>query len=163
MTAATDADPMGPQAFRDLLDRHGAAPAAWPAARRAAALALVERDPAARADWQRAQRLDRALATVLAAEPGDGDAALLARIKAAVPQAPAAGDNVVPLVRKRPAPQAGFMPRYWAASAAAVLLAAFLGFKLQPVLDGGTADSTAALETAEFTVVADALEEISWN
>ncbi|WP_439594892.1 hypothetical protein [Falsiroseomonas sp.] len=49
------------QDFGQLLDTHGADPARWPQHLRAAALALRDRDPAARAAWREAARLDALL------------------------------------------------------------------------------------------------------
>lgn len=52
---------IGLDRFRHLLDAHGADPARWPAQERAAALALVEAEPAARALLDEARALDVAL------------------------------------------------------------------------------------------------------
>ena len=67
-----------------LLDRHGAAPARWPAALRPRAQALLAASADARAALADAQRLDAALDAVLAAPPTAP--ALATRIVARAPQ-----------------------------------------------------------------------------
>ncbi|WP_419896660.1 hypothetical protein [Roseomonas sp. USHLN139] len=61
--------------FADLLAQHGPLPARWPAACRAAALALLARDPAAR---------ELQLAAALAASLPPADPAAIARMRAGV-------------------------------------------------------------------------------
>ncbi|MBU8538239.1 hypothetical protein [Falsiroseomonas tokyonensis] len=51
------------QDFRQLLDTHGADPARWPQAMRAAALTLRDRNPQAQAAWREASRLEALLRT----------------------------------------------------------------------------------------------------
>lgn len=65
-------------AFRDLLDRHGAAPGRWPAEVRAEAEALVAADPAAARLLSEARRLDAAVAAATVAPPLD--AAFVGRV-----------------------------------------------------------------------------------
>lgn len=65
-------------AFRDLLDRHGAAEARWPAGVRAEAEALVAADPAAARLLAEARRLDAAVAAATVAPPLD--AAFVGRV-----------------------------------------------------------------------------------
>jgi hypothetical protein len=68
--------------FGEILDAYGADPDRWPADEREAALGLMREDPAARALSERAERLDRALASLDDAEPSRD---LVARVLAAVP------------------------------------------------------------------------------
>ena len=70
---------MSPAAFDRLLDTHGADPARWPAADRAAAMALAAASPAAAARLDEARRLGETLDRLPAAEPSP---ALQARILA---------------------------------------------------------------------------------
>jgi hypothetical protein len=58
--------------FQDLLDAHGAYPAAWPAQKRDAATQLLADKPQARAALERASRLDAAIADRLKAVKDDG-------------------------------------------------------------------------------------------
>lgn len=71
--------PMNPEEFSRLLDTHGADLERWPEAQRAAARALFEASPAARAQWMAARRLDALLAAGRAPPP---DPARQARIVA---------------------------------------------------------------------------------
>lgn len=70
------------EAFRELLDGHGALPERWPAEAREAALDLLQEDAGAREEWQGALDLEAALDDWAVAEPPD-DLAL--RIAAAAP------------------------------------------------------------------------------
>jgi hypothetical protein len=65
-------------AFRDLIDRHGAEPARWPAVMRPAAEAFAAADPAARRLLDDARRLERVVAAVAAPQPVD--AAFVGRV-----------------------------------------------------------------------------------
>ena len=65
-------------AFRDLIDRHGAATARWPAEVRPAAEALASTDPAAARLLDEARRLERLVAE--ATEPSPLDAAFVGRV-----------------------------------------------------------------------------------
>ena len=67
------ASPLTLEGFRDLLDRHGGDLAHWPAGQVAAALALLECSPEARALLDQAQDLDAALASPSKAPPGLGE------------------------------------------------------------------------------------------
>ncbi len=98
--------------FEVLLDAYGADPQRWPQEERAAALALLERDPDARALRAQAARLDALLAT---AEPLEPSPALVARILAAAPTP--VGAKRRPLSFIRPA-------HAWRLAAAAPLAAA---------------------------------------
>ncbi|MBU8546949.1 MULTISPECIES: hypothetical protein [Roseomonadaceae] len=75
--------------FAGMLDTYGTDPARWPPAQRAAALALRDRDPAARAAWVEAARLEALLRARPEETPADRlraaavIAASLARIRAA--------------------------------------------------------------------------------
>jgi hypothetical protein len=84
---------LSPARFRALLDAYGAAPERWPAADRAAALALLAESPEAREQQAHAARLDALLDMVAAPEPS---AELRARVLA---QSPA----VRPQLRRAPA------------------------------------------------------------
>ena len=66
------------EAFRDLLDRHGAEPARWPAAVRPAAVAFAAADPAAGRLLDGSRHLARLIAA--AAVPQPVDAAFVGRI-----------------------------------------------------------------------------------
>jgi hypothetical protein len=66
------------EAFRDLIDRHGAEPARWPLAVRAAAVAFAGGDPAACHLLDDARRLERLVAAVAAPQPVD--AAFVGRV-----------------------------------------------------------------------------------
>ncbi|MGX9965191.1 hypothetical protein ACVFYP_17805 [Roseomonas sp. F4] len=74
--------------FAEMLDTYGADPARWPPGRRAAALALRDRDPAARAVWMEAARLEALLRARPEETPADRlratavVAASMARIRA---------------------------------------------------------------------------------
>lgn len=96
--------------FEVLLDAYGADPERWPEAERAAALALLQRDPDARAMRAQAARIDALLGL---AEPVEPSPALVARILAAAP-APA-GAKRRPLSFLRP--RAAHAWRYVAAAA----------------------------------------------
>jgi hypothetical protein len=69
--------------LEQLLDAYGAAPERWPSAERAAAEHLIARSPAARACWDEAAALDRALDALPAEQP---DPRLAARVLAAAPR-----------------------------------------------------------------------------
>ncbi|NKC31676.1 hypothetical protein [Falsiroseomonas selenitidurans] len=70
---------MNTEQFTRLLDTHGTEPDRWPAAQRAAALALCAVSPAAHGQWMAAKRLDALLAAARAPVP---DASRQARIVA---------------------------------------------------------------------------------
>jgi hypothetical protein len=60
---------MSPTEFQSLLDTYGADPARWPAAHRTPMLAVIERNPQARALLREAQALDRVLDTAPRVDP----------------------------------------------------------------------------------------------
>lgn len=66
------------EAFRDLVDRHGADPIRWPSTVRPLAEALTAADPAARRLQDDARRLERLVASVAAPQPVD--AAFVGRV-----------------------------------------------------------------------------------
>lgn len=100
--------------FDVLLDAYGADPERWPEAERAAAMALLQRDPEARALRAQAARLDGLLAL---AEPVEPSPALVARILAAAPAPADAKRRPLSFLRPRPA-------RVWRYAAALAPLAA---------------------------------------
>ena len=69
-------------AFRDLLDRHGAAIARWPSDVRPAAEALLAADPVAARLFDETRRLERLVADATAAPPLD--AAFVGRVMARI-------------------------------------------------------------------------------
>lgn len=73
--------------FERLLLAHGADSAGWPAGARAAAEALLVRDPAARALLEESERLDATIAAAAAVPAAGG--ALAARILARLDEEPA--------------------------------------------------------------------------
>ena len=84
--------PLSPAAFDRLIDIHGGDPTRWPAADRAAALALAAASPAAAARLEEARHLDRLLDRLPSADPSP---ALQARILADA-------DRLLPPVDGRP-------------------------------------------------------------
>jgi len=101
--------------FAVLLDAYGADPERWPEGERAAALALLRREPEAQALRARAARLDALLAVAAASQPSP---ALVARILAAAPAPAGATRRPLAFLRR---PQAA---RAWRYAAAAVPVAA---------------------------------------
>jgi len=73
--------------LKTVLDAYGGAPARWPADERAGLLALIRREPAARAMLDEAGSLDALLAEAPGAPPPD--AALMARLMGAAQNTPA--------------------------------------------------------------------------
>lgn len=142
-----------------LLDAYGADPARWPAAERAAALALLATDPAARAWLEQARRLDRALDALPPAPAPAGD--LAARIRAAAQQRNAGAAALLPA--SQPVPLAGPVAansnrpawRFPAALVASALFGLWLGFATGPfpIDSGGTID-LAALDQQDVAVLA---------
>lgn len=142
---------MDMQRLEVLLDAYGADPARWPAAERAAALALLAADPAAQAWLEQARRLDRALDALPPAPAPAGN--LAACIRAAAQQrdaGPAAPKPIpVPANSNRPA------WRFPAALVASALFGLWLGFATGPfpIDSGGTID-LAALDQQDVAVLA---------
>lgn len=97
--------------FDVLLDAYGADPERWPEEERAAALALLQRDPEARGLRAQAARLDALLAV---AEPAKPSPALVARILAAAPSPAGAKRRPLSFLR---IPKAAHAWRYVAAVA----------------------------------------------
>lgn len=151
--------------FQDDLDRYGPEVDSWPAPARASAQALLSGHVEARRRLAAARRLEAGLSAVFAAPAAD--ARLLARIAAEVPQHPQpATAEVVPL-RRTTEPGArsrrGVSPGYWAASAAAMLLAAAIGFKVAPTGTAVTASDSASLEGEALYLSTDSVEDALWN
>lgn len=138
-----------------LLDAYGADPARWPAAERAAALALLATDPAARAWLEQARRLDRALDALPPAPAPAGD--LAARIRAAAQQHDAAPAVPAPTPLAGPVAANSNRPawRFPAALVASALFGLWLGFATGPfpIDSGGTID-LAALDQQDVAVLA---------
>jgi hypothetical protein len=74
--------------FQLFLDRHGADPARWPDAERAAVKRLIARDTLAHAAFEAARRLDDALARRLRTAQGDDASAarIMARLSTPLPR-----------------------------------------------------------------------------
>ena len=130
------------QRLETLLDAYGADPARWPAAERAAALALLAIDPAAQAWLEKARQLDRALDRLPPAPAPAGD--LAARIRAAARQQRAPAAPVVPIPAPIPANGNRAPWRFTMALAASAVIGLWLGFATSPF----TASDTAAIDLA---------------
>lgn len=113
--------------FADLLDRHGAEPARWPADRAAAAQALLVEDAGARADLATARRLEALVGHAVA--PAPVDAATVGRVLAR-----ARGD------RHRREHVVRFTPRFAFAGVTGLVLCLAVGVALGLVVPGPVAD-----------------------
>lgn len=127
------------QRLEALLDAYGADPARWPAAERAAALALLAADTAAQARLEQARQLDRALDRLPPAPAPAGD--LAARIRAAARQQ---GAPVAPALVPIPANGNRAPWRFTMALAASAVIGLWLGFATSPF----TASDTATIDLA---------------
>lgn len=156
---------MDMQRLEVLLDAYGADPARWPAAERAAALALLAADPAARAGLEQARQLDRALDALPPAPAPAGD--LAARIRVAAQQRDATLQRDSGPAAPQPIPVAGPVAdpvpansnrpawRFPAALTASALLGLWLGFATGPFpIDSGGTTDLAALDQQDVAVLA---------
>ncbi|HWJ75820.1 MAG TPA: hypothetical protein VNX29_21860 [Kaistia sp.] len=111
----------------DLLDRHGARPASWPAGMRGAVEKLAAEDPAARAMLQAAASLDVTMHALMSAEP----AALTRRVR---------------VIRAEPVPSWRRLAGFGMAALAASLA---IGFVIGTTLPSPDDD-----DSADFTTIA---------
>lgn len=132
---------MTPDRFAALVAAHGADPARWPPAERAAALALLDASAEARAVTARERALDAALSAV--PPPPAPSAALAARIAALAP------DTDLPGLWREIAALFGGWRLAGTALAACVAVGVLLGASL-PVNSGG-GDPTATAEPSLLT------------
>ncbi|MDM7945499.1 MAG: hypothetical protein QUV20_04135 [Oceanibaculum nanhaiense] len=141
------------QRLEALLDAYGADPARWPAAERAAALALLAIEPAAQARLEQARQLDRVLDALPPAPAPAGDLAARIRAVARHQRAPAA--PVAPIPAPIPANGNRAPWRFTMALAASAVIGLWLGFAAGPYTlnTGGTID-LAALDQQDVAVLA---------
>ena len=129
-----------------LLDAHGADPARWPAAERAAAQELLAADPAAQKRLHEARRLDRALDRLPPAPAPAAD--LAARIRAVALQQNPLAAPAAPAPAPIPANGNRAPWRFTAALAASALIGLWLGFASSPFTVPVTAGDTASIDLA---------------
>src|SRR6202142_3331296 len=133
--------------FRELLDAYGAEPRRWPAGERAAAEALLAREPEARALRAKAAAIDGLLDRATPLAPPIIDAEILVADITAKPQSmPAEG---VALRPARRAPAGVFWLKV-ASLAAAAILGFFIGVT-QLLNPGDTSAPTSGLELADVS------------
>jgi hypothetical protein len=136
---------MNRERMTTILAAYGAAPARWPDAERAAALAWAD---AHAEDFALIARAEAALDSMLALDRRDvgDDVALFARIVASAPDGEGGGDVVRPAFGRREAPH-GFWRQATALAACAVLGLA-IGFANAPAADDAGHEMDAAFGAA---------------
>ncbi len=138
---------MTSERFAALLDAYGGTAERWPANERAAALAFVERTPAARAEMLAAQKLDGLIDHMPAPAPMIDPTRIVAMATAQAQERPTA--TIIPFRARRPVQQ-------WArglALAAAALAGFVIGFEDMTA----TVVSDTALDMYDSAQVEDAL------
>jgi hypothetical protein len=139
---------MSPQRVSELISAYGAAPGKWPDAERAAALALLERVPALRAELEQMAALDAALDRWPCPAPQVDPVALAAHVSA------------TPRPRAAPRRASWRFPVFAWPNAAGLAAAALAGFIIGwSGLDG---DYAATQDSIDQQIVASVVEDATW-